>query len=167
MPGSSRFVTVALRALEVAVVVLCAVLIWQNMTMRRQVAAVASQGGRVLRFAANELFNPVPVVDMNGRRAALPLQDPRTLIAVVEPGCDSCIRVMRELRDAPGVRIVSTANLEDTRRAAESTGVTASTFVLGTPIPRGIRARFTVYPQLLVVERGRVVRTCATVAECR
>src|SRR5687768_6094975 len=123
MPVSSRFATVALRALEVAVVVLCAALIWQNVTMRRQVAAAASQGGRVLRFATNEVFNAVPVVDMNGRRSALPLQTPRTLIAVVEPGCDSCIRVMRDLRDAPGARIVSTATLEATRRAAESTGV--------------------------------------------
>lgn len=50
---------------------------------------------------------------------------------------------------------------------AEQSGLTAVTRTLGDPLPANIAAQLHVYPQLFVVDRGKVVRTCATLAECR
>jgi hypothetical protein len=160
--------TDALRTvLEVAVVVLFALLIWKNYALRRQARAAAVPSGRQHAFVARDAIASIPIVDLAGKPGVLDLQSGRTTIAVVDPGCDSCQELIGTLRGASGVRVLSVAPADETRKLAEQSGLGNAVSALGQPLPKPIAPQLQIYPQLFIVDHGKVVRTCASWSECR
>lgn len=150
------------RILEGAVIVVFLLLIWNNAVLRRQVGASAAPAGRH-GFSVKDVIRTVPAHDLSGKPRVVDLQSGRTIVAIVDPRCESCRELVAALHGARGVQLISLAPPDETRVMAETAGLAASTSVLTDDAP----ARFHIYPQLFVVERGLVVRTCATVGECR
>lgn len=153
--------------LEIGVVVLVALLIWKNFALRRQARAIAAAPVRQHAFVARDAVTSIPIVDLTGKRGALDLQSGRTTIAIVDPGCDSCRELVASLRGASGVRVLSLAPLDETRQLAAQSGLGAAVSAIGSPLPKPVAAQLQIYPQLFIVDHGRVVRTCLTIAECR
>lgn len=149
--------------LEVAVVAVFALLIWQNLALRRQARAAATPSVRQHAFVARDAIGSVPVLDLTGRPGVLDLQAGRTTIAIVDPRCDSCRELLATLRGAAGVVVLSVAPVGETQTLARESGLGAVVRALGAPVP----AQFQIYPQLFVVDHGKVVRTCVSLAECR
>ena len=156
--------TDALRTvLEVAVAVLFALLIWKNYTLRRQARAAAVPSVRQHAFVARDAIASIPILDLGGKPGVLDLQSGRTTIAIVDPRCDSCRELVATLRGVTTVRVLSVAPVDETRRLAEQSGLGATVSALGQPLPPQLQ----IYPQLFIVDHGKVVRTCASLAECR
>jgi hypothetical protein len=162
--------TDALRTvLEAAVVVVFALLIWNNFSLRRQARAAAVPSIREHAFVARDYVPFIPTIDLAGKAGGLDLRSGRTTIAIVDPRCDSCremIATMRSMRGASGIRILSVAPVAETRKMADEMGLAASTTILGRPLPKQIEGQLQIYPQLFIVDHGKVVRTCLSVAEC-
>jgi hypothetical protein len=153
--------------LEGAVVVMFLLLIGSNFTLRRQVHAAAVPTVSQHGFVPRDVLPPFPVVDTAGKPQTLDLRAGRTIVAIVDPGCGSCRELVASLRGATDVRVLSVATPEETRRLAEQSGLGAVTFTLGTPLPKRLESTLRIYPQLFVVDGGKVVRSCATIGECR
>jgi hypothetical protein len=151
--------------LELAVVVVFALLIWNNYSLRRQQARSAAAVKSARAFAVHDSIDSLPVVEWNGSQRRLQL-DRRTIVAIVDPGCDSCRHLLAELRPESGAQVFSVASLAATRAMAEARGITAVTHVLGDSGVGPLDPRLHIYPQLFVVDRGKVVRTCASIDEC-
>ena len=154
--------------LEGAVVVLFLLLIRNNYTLRRQARAAAitvSEHG----FVARDVVPPaIPVVDVGGKPQTLDLRTARTTVAIVDPRCESCRELVSTLRGTSAVRVLSVAPLEETRRMAQQSGLAQATFTLGqSSLPKRFESKLRIYPQLFIVDGGKVVRSCATLAECR
>jgi hypothetical protein len=147
--------------LELAVVAVFALLVWNNYSLRRQHAAAAAvRSARA--FLVHDSVAPVSVTDLAGAPQMLPLNG-RTIVAVVDPRCDSCRELLSTIRPDSGAQVLSVAPLAETRTMAQTAGLNAVTHVLQSAADR----RFQIYPQLFVVERNQVVRTCASMTECR
>jgi hypothetical protein len=146
------------------VVVVFALLLWQNFALRR-LQAHAAAAGRSRAFAVHDSIEPLPIVDLNGARSTFQF-DRRTVVAIVDPRCDSCRKLLAQIRPDTGVQVLSVAPLAETRAMAQSTGLTAVTHALGQPLPARNELQLSIYPQLFVVDGGQVVRTCASVNEC-
>lgn len=160
--------TRALRTvLEAAVIVVFALLIWNNYTLRRQQARTAAATQKSRAFVPKDWIGSVPVLDLAGREQLLDLQRGRTIVAIVNPTCDSCRELMASLRGASGIHVLSAAPLAETRPAVHQAGIGPLTTVLREPAPARIAQQLHIYPQIFVVDRGEVVRTCKNVAECR
>jgi hypothetical protein len=149
--------------LEVAVVVVFALLVWNNYTMRRQQSRAAAVGKSERAFVVRDQPGVIPATGLDGRRRDLDLRDGRAVVAVIDPRCESCREILAQARNVPEVRLLSVAPLAETRQG----GVPPSTRVVVQPFPEQLGMRLAIYPQVFVVEGGQVVRTCATVAECR
>lgn len=102
------------------------------------------------------------MTDLAGAAQTLPL-NARTIVVVVDPRCDSCRVLLTTIRPDSGAQVLSVAPLPETRTMAQTAGLNAVTRVLQSAADR----RFQIYPQLFVVEKNQVVRTCASMAECR
>lgn len=152
--------------LEAAVVVLFVLLIWNNFALRRQARAAAVPSIRQHAFVARDAVAYVPTIDLAGKPGGLDLRSGRTIVAIVDPRCESCRELIATLRGATGLRVLSVAPVAETRKMADEAGLAASTSVLGTPLPKPIEAQLQIYPQLFIVDHGKVVRTCMTFAEC-
>jgi hypothetical protein len=148
------------RTLEAAVVVVFALLIWNNFALRRQTAHAAAAFKSARAFAVHDSFGALPVTELTGARATLPI-DGRIIVAIVDPQCDSCRALLADIRPDSGIQVLSVAPLPETTAMARNKRLTAITHVIETRDPK-----LQIYPQLFVVEGGKVVRTCATVAEC-
>ena len=154
--------------LEAAVVVVFLLLIWNNYTLRRQQSGAAATRPATHRgFVPRDMLAQVPVTGLDGTRGTLDLQHRRGVVAIVDPRCDSCRELIATMRGASGVSVISLAPAEPTRAMAQEAGLLASTHLLAGPLPEAVEAQMHIYPQLFVVDRGRVMRTCATLAECR
>ncbi|HEX2062189.1 MAG TPA: hypothetical protein VHK90_15735 [Thermoanaerobaculia bacterium] len=153
--------------LEAAVVVVFALLIWNNYTLRRQQVRAAAAPSVQRGFVPKDWIGTVPVTDLAGNARLLDLHRGRNIVAIVDPRCESCREIIATLRGATDVRVLSVAPLAETRAAAETAGIAAITTVARAPLPRPIERQLRMYPQIFVVERGEVVRTCKTIAECR
>jgi hypothetical protein len=151
--------------LEAAVVVVFALLVWNNHTLRRQQTRSAAAVKSARSFAVHDSVAAIPVTDLNGAVSMLPL-DRRTIVAIVDPRCESCRTLLARIRRDSGVQVLSVAPLAETRAMAEATGLITVTHALGNPAPAGNDPRLQIYPQLFVVENGQVVRTCASIDEC-
>ena len=151
--------------LEVAVVVVFAFLIWSNFTLRRQQARSAAAAKSVRGFAVREQIGAIPALTLDGRRSDLDLRNGRGIVAIVNPSCDSCRELIAAARSAPEVHLLSAASLAETRALAKDLGPNVR--VLVQPLGGALGARLQTYPQLLVIDRGEIVRTCATMSECR
>ncbi|HEU4889192.1 MAG TPA: hypothetical protein VFV49_15000 [Thermoanaerobaculia bacterium] len=160
--------TPALRMLlEAAVIVVFLLLIWNNYTLRRQQPAGAQGASPARGFIPKDLLETIPTVALDGKPGTLDLRQSRSVVAIVDPRCESCKELIATLRPQPGLHVLSVAPLAETRTMAAQSNLTAVTRILGEPLPDRIGAQFHVYPQVFVVDRGKVVRTCATVGECR
>jgi hypothetical protein len=151
--------------LELAVVVVFAFLIWNNYTLRRQQTRAAAAVKSARAFTVHDSIAALPIVELNGARGTLPL-DRRTIVAIVDPRCDSCRALLARIRSDSGVQIVSVAPIAETRAMAQESGLNSVTHALATPETARIDPRLQIYPQLFVVEQGHVVRTCASIDEC-
>jgi hypothetical protein len=154
--------------LETAFVVVFALLIWNNYTMRRHASGHAAASMIPHRgFVPKDRIATLPTVDLTGRAGTLDLRNGRTLVAVVDPRCESCRELIATMRETPGARVLSVAPLDETRTMAKQAALLAPIAMVGTGVPKSIAPQLEIYPQLFVVDRGVVVRTCATVEECR
>jgi hypothetical protein len=106
-------------------------------------------------------------VALDGTRGTLDLRQTRSVVAIVDPRCESCKEIIATLRPQPDLHVLSVAPFGETRTMATQAGLAEVTRTLGEPLPASVAAQLHVYPQVFVVDRGKVVRTCATVAECR
>jgi hypothetical protein len=149
--------------LEGAVVVVFALLIWNNFALRRQQAVMARAAVQSRGFVPKDEIGDVSMVDLSGVPARLRLGQGRHVVAVVDPRCESCRELVATLRPTPDLVVVSVAPPELTRTMAAQAGLAAVTHTLG----QRSASPWRIYPQVLVVDGGRVVRTCLTVAECR
>jgi hypothetical protein len=152
--------------LEIAVVVVFALLIWNNYTLRRQQAAAAAGPPPARGFVPKDFIASVPTIALDGTRGTLDLRQSRSVVALVDPRCESCKELIATLRPQPNLHVLSVAPLAETRTMATQSGLTAVTRILGEPLPARTAAQFHIYPQVFVVDRGKIVRTCATLAEC-
>jgi hypothetical protein len=155
-----------LRALlEVAVVVVFALLIWNNFTLRRQQTRAAAAVKTSRGFAVHEKIGAIPATTLDGKPADLDLRNARGIVAIVNPTCESCRELVASTRNMPDVHIISSASLEETRALAKDLG--PNTRVVAPNVGGALGAQLRIYPQLLVIDRGEVVRTCARIQECR
>lgn len=148
--------------LEAAVVLVFVLLVWSNYTLRRQQTRAAAAVRNEHAFVTGERIGVIPTLALDGTRRDLDLRTTRAVVAIVDPRCDSCRALLADVRGMPDVRVISVAPLHETRAG----DVPPTTLVLPPPLPAGLASRFGVFPQLLVIDRGAVVRTCANVAEC-
>jgi hypothetical protein len=153
--------------LEGAVVVVFLFLIWNNASLRRQVHAAAVPTVAQHGFVPRDFVASIPIVDLNGKAGTLDLKSGRTIVAIVDPRCESCRELVASMRGATGIRVISLAPADESREMADASGLTAWTATLGKPLPRRFESQLQIYPQLFVVDRGNVVRSCAALAECQ
>ncbi|HYH08940.1 MAG TPA: hypothetical protein VEK11_17945 [Thermoanaerobaculia bacterium] len=151
-----------MRILEIAAVVVFALLVWQNYTLRRQQSRAAAASKLARGFVPKDVLQTIPVVAPDGSRSTLDLTRARTIIAVVDPRCESCRELIATLRPSPDLAVISVAPPAETRQLAS-----LNARMPGQPLTPAVAAQFKIYPQLFVVDRGNVVRTCANVEECR
>jgi hypothetical protein len=153
--------------LEVAVVVVFVLLVWNNYSLRRQQIRAAAAKKSAHGFVAREQVGVIPATALDGRPRDLDLRATRAVVAIVNPSCDSCREILKAVRGASDVRVLSIASLAETQAAAQDLGLGATTSVVAQPLPKGLASRLQIYPQLFVLDRGEVVRTCARIEECR
>lgn len=153
--------------LEAAVVVVFVLLIWNNYTLRRQQTRGTPETTPKRGFVPKDSIESIPTIALDGKPGTLDLRQSRSVIAVVDPRCESCKELIATLRPQPNLHVLSVAPLPETRTMATQSGLTAITRSLGEHPPTRTGTQFHVYPQVFVVDRGKVVRTCATIDECR
>ena len=154
-----------LRALlEVAVVVVFVLLVWNNFTLRRQQSRAAAAAKAVRGFAVREQIGAIPAMTLDGRKSDLDLRATRGIVAIVNPGCESCRELVASARGVSGVHVLSAASMEESRALAKDLGPNARVI---TPIGGALGARLQVYPQVFVIDRGEIVRVCKDIPECR
>lgn len=153
--------------LEVAVVIVFVLLVWNNFSLRRQQsrAAAAKKSGH--GFVARERVGAIPATALDGTRRDLDLRNTRAVVAIVNPSCDSCREILNAVRGATDVHVLSVGSLAETQAMAKDLGLGATASVVAQPVPKGLASRLQIYPQLFVLDGGEVVRTCARIEECR
>ena len=171
MAERTRWKAIAARVLEVAVVVAIGALIWSNYTLRARVLrAQSARPAEALRaFAVGERFDRVPVVRPDGSAQTLDLTSGRTLVAVLNPSCGSCQTSLAQLgAGSPLSSIVFAAkdSPPGLPEAAAKAGLGDRVYTISSAASPQFRERFVVNPQIFVVDRGKVVRICDSVAEC-
>src|SRR5215213_3285951 len=100
--------------LEVAVMVVFALLIWNNFALRRQQARAAAAVKDAHGFTVRERVGAIPATTLDGARRDLDLTSSRAVVAIVNPGCESCRELIAATRGMPDVRILSVAPLSET-----------------------------------------------------
>lgn len=160
-----RSASVLRGVLELAVVVVFAFLIWNNYTLRRQHSRAVAAVKSARAFIVHDSISALPIVELNGAPATLPLER-RTIVAIVDPRCDSCRALLARIHPNSGVQVVSVAPMAETRAMAQESGLGSVTHALATPENARADPRLQIYPQLFVVDQGHVVRTCASIDEC-
>ena len=170
MAEQPRWKTIAGRALEVAVVIAIGGLIWSNYTLRARGARAQSARPATLQaFAVGERFDRIPVVRADGSAQTLDLTAGRTLVAVLNPSCGSCQTSLAQLgaiSPLPSIVFAAKDSPPGLPEAAAKAGLRDRVYTVATAASPQFRERFVVNPQIFVVDRGKVVRTCASVAEC-
>ncbi|HEX9986269.1 MAG TPA: hypothetical protein VGF69_23620 [Thermoanaerobaculia bacterium] len=171
IPQDRRSVRFATHALEIGFAILFVVLAWNNFTLRRQLAAAAvtpARSGADANFVAGDRLGRLDVLDLTGRKASLDLSTGRTLVAVVNPTCKSCVQTVAELSAArlKNARVLSVASPAETSPLVTRANLAAFTSVVPPNLNGDTGRKLVHFPQVLVVDQGTVVRTCKTVAEC-
>ncbi len=151
--------------LEVAVVVVFAFLVWNNYTLRRQQVRSAAAAKSTRGFAVNEQIGAIPAMSLDGRRNDLDLRNARGIVAIVNPSCDSCRELMASARNAPDVHLLAVTSPAEARARANELG--PNTRILPPRLEGALGARLQTYPQVFVIDRGAIVRTCSRIDECR
>lgn len=160
-----RAIPVAIAAMQIAAIAVLALLVWQNYQLRRLVRARVASAGQ---FFVGDRVPTIPVHDLAGRQKLIDLRPGRSTVVIVEPTCGSCEKTMQDARNVPSVTLISLAPTEPTQAAAEKAGITGNIYTTaGVKLPARIARKAIKYPQIILVDRGTVVRVCATVNECR
>ena len=158
-----RTATVVSILVQIAAIGVLILLLRQNLVLRRLIhARVAS----VDRFAPGDRFVNVPVIDSFGRSTVLDLERTSAVVLIVDPSCESCVRKVSALGDVSAI-ILSLAPIGRTQSLLGPAPPHVTLLAVDrSRVPPAARSRFTYYPQILSVEHGRVVRTCAEAIHC-
>ncbi|HEX7154977.1 MAG TPA: hypothetical protein VF618_26105 [Thermoanaerobaculia bacterium] len=163
----ARFAT---HALEVGLAIVFVILVWNNLSLRRQLAAAAPprNASAAATFVAGDRLGRLDVLDLTGKKTSLDLGTGRMLVAVVNPTCKSCVRTVAELSAAqlPNARVLSVASPAETAPLVTRANLAAVTSVVPPNLNGDTGRKLVHFPQVLLVDQGTVVRTCKTVAEC-
>jgi hypothetical protein len=159
-----------IRALELGLAIVFVALAWNNFALRRQLARVRA-GAPVHNagsaFAPGETLTVVQAADLAGRPVTLDFRTSRTLVAIVNPGCESCKAAVASLKGVTGARVLSVASAAETRPLMEQGGIAHLAYSLPAALSGELGRKMYHYPQTFIVDHGIVVRTCRTVEECR
>jgi hypothetical protein len=142
---------------ELAVVVVFLLLLYQNAELKRRATTTRA---RLDRFAAGDTLPTIKVVDKSGKLSTLELRATRTLLLIGDPSCPSCQTHLQAL--GADAIILSTADLATTR-ASSFWAFPGAVYSLAAP-PSDVRFRRV--PQVVVVDSRRIVRTCAEPRDC-
>lgn len=151
--------------LEVAVVVVFVLLIWNNFALRRQQALSAAAAKSTRGFVVREQIGAIPATTLDGRPNDLDLRNARGIVAIVNPTCESCRELVAASRTAPDVYVLAATSPAEAGAHAKDLGPNARLLRPGIGGTLGERLR--IYPQVVVIDRGEIVRTCARLEECR
>jgi hypothetical protein len=159
-----RALTVASVVLSLMALAVFGIVLRQNRILRKQLTAKLSSSDR---FYVGDKLDRLQVTDMQGRAAVLELKERRTIVAVVQPGCQSCKLLLESVRPGGRTTVLSLATAAETRPIVEPMGIAPVTFsTAGQPMDAKIAAKLSFYPQILLIDRGAVVRTCASLQYC-
>jgi hypothetical protein len=151
--------------LEVAVVVVFVLLIWNNFALRRQQGRSAAASKSLRGFVVREQIGAIPALTLDGRRNDLDLRNARGIVAIVNPTCDSCRELMAAARNAPDVHLLAVTSPAEAAAQAKTLGPNAR--MLPQDLGGALGERLHIYPQVLVIDHGEIVRTCSRLQECR
>jgi len=146
-------------ALEIAVVVVFAILLKQNWQFRH----IKANLPRPTSFEAKETLPSLNVIGADGKKGIFDPGPGRNLLLIGDPRCGSCEHVLQQM-PADHSMVLSIANPETTRSSKFASVYHGPIYSLTEP-PRDARLHHV--PQILLVESQRVVRTCADVRDCR
>ena len=146
-------------ALEIAVVVVFALLLKQNWELRHRPATMAQPTS----FEAGQMLPSVKVTAADGKKGVLDPGSGRKLLLIGDPRCPSCETYLEKM-PADNTMVLSIANSDTTRSSSFASKYRGPIYSLAEP-PRDRRLHRV--PQLLLVESRRVVRTCADPGDCR
>jgi hypothetical protein len=152
------------RALEIVALAVFVLLIYDNLRLRKLAAGhvPAAKPALPRAFRAGDTITTIPATDVNGNPQRVSFAG-RSLVAVIDPACDSCRRVIDALPADGGAVVLSLAPPEVFRGSAGQ-GIRGTIYSID---PLRHDPRLSTYPQVLLVEQGRVRRTCAEPADCR
>jgi hypothetical protein len=167
-----------LRLLEATVVVAIAVLIWSNLSLRRDNTALRRALQQSRMMASSTVFHPGERFDYGGLiapngKVMTPEQAPhgRQLVLVVDPTCGSCeeaageIASRRRSMKVPPV-IVSIGNAADTDAFTKRLALPGLVFRTPESLAPQVRTKFAKAPQVFLVTGGIVSTVCGSVGEC-
>ncbi len=154
----------ALRILELGAIVVFCLLVWKNAELRRQLTSATGGQSRVL--TAGQRLDGLQITDLNGQRRDFKPEAERSLVIVVDPGCGSCDRVLAAVPPTVQPYVLSIGKADATKKMAERYKLLSSTFLVQPPLPATLDRAFRSSPQIVAVQRGSVMRTCATLLEC-
>jgi hypothetical protein len=170
IPQDRRSVRFATHALEIGFAILFVVLAWNNFTLRRQLAAAvatpARNGADAGYFITGDKLERLDVLDLSGRPAAVDFRSTRTLVAIVNPTCRSCVATVADLTGARNARVLSVASPAETAPLVAKAGLAPVTSIVPPNLGGDAGRKLVHFPQVLIVDKGMVVRTCKTVSEC-
>ncbi|HET8775752.1 MAG TPA: hypothetical protein VFP80_18285 [Thermoanaerobaculia bacterium] len=151
--------------LEVAVVVVFVFLIWNNFALRRQQSRTAAAAKSSRGFVVRDQIGVIPATMIDGRRNDLDLRNSRGIIAIVNPTCESCRELVASAHNAPDVHVLAYTSPAEAAAQAKNLGPAAR--YLPQNLGGALGDRLRIYPQVLVIDHGEIVRTCARLEECR
>lgn len=151
--------------LEVAVVVVFVFLIWNNFALRRQQNRSAAAVKASRSFVVRDQIGVIPATMLDGRRNDLDLRSSRGIVAIVNPSCDSCRELVASARNVPDVHVLVFTSPAEAAAHAKSLGPNAR--FLPQNLGGELGERLRIYPQLVVIDHGVIVRTCSRLEECR
>lgn len=168
---TGRWKAIAARGLEVAAIAAICVLVWSNYTLRARVrrAQHAHAEAPLRAFAVGDRLERVQAVRPDGSPQNVDLRARRTVVAVLNPSCGTCQAALAQLGNTSRIASVVFASRDSEAGLADLAarfGLRERVFSISTAASPQFRERFVINPQIFVVDRGKVVRTCDSVAEC-
>jgi len=146
-------------ALEITVIVVFVLLLKQNWELRH----LAAKPAHSTAFEAGQTLPPVKVTAADGKQGVLDPGSGRKLLLIGDPRCPSCETILQKM-PADNAMVLSIANPDITRSSSFASKYHGPIYSLA-EAPRDPRLHRV--PQLLLVDSGRVVKTCTEPADCR
>ncbi|HEX6095622.1 MAG TPA: hypothetical protein VF432_04795 [Thermoanaerobaculia bacterium] len=166
----SRWGKAAARTLEALVLIAVVALVWSNYALRKRLKTPAfGSTAEVRAFAVGERLTRVPVTQPGRPNQVLDFTHRRALVAVVNPSCGTCQSIVEAAasnRSLEPVFFTARESAAELVRRAAPLGLSDRIFALDPSLPRPFQDRFVINPQIFIVDRGKVVRTCDNVPEC-
>ncbi len=171
MMEQTQWKRIATFGLEGAVILAVGVLVWSNYSLRAQVrrAQTVRPAAAMRAFAVGERLDRVPVVRADGSAQTLDLTSGRMVVAVLNPSCGTCQTTLAQLGAALSVPSLIFASRDadaGLSAVAAKFGLRDRAYTVSGSVSPQFRERFVINPQIFVIDRGKIVRTCDSVAEC-